>query len=81
MYAQSRFKVEIEFLQSKQRPRTDVYLPDSGNCAMANGRRLYPRTNCVLERGSQQGNGHARDQRSDDRSKPQASPADSKCNH
>jgi hypothetical protein len=35
----------------------------------------------VLERGSQQGNGHARDQRSDDRSKPQASPADSKCNH
>jgi hypothetical protein len=81
MYAQSILKVEIDFLQSKQRPDTDVYQPDSGNCAMANGRGLYPRTNCLLERGSQPRHGHAGDQRSGDRSKPPASPADSKCKH
>jgi hypothetical protein len=81
MYAQSMTEVEIESLQSQQRPDTDVYQPDSGNCAMANGRGLYPRTNRVLERGSQQRRGHACDQRSGDRSKPPASPADSKRKH
>jgi hypothetical protein len=61
-------EVEIEFFQSKQRPDTDVNQPDAGNCAMANGRGLYPRTNRVLERGSQQWRGHACDQSGGDRS-------------
>ena len=73
-------EVEIESLQSQQRPDTNVYQPDSCNCAMAHGRGIYPRTNRVLERGSQQQRGHTYDQRSSDRSKPPASPADSKLN-
>ncbi len=60
-------EIEIESLQAQQRPDTDVYQPDSRNCAMAHGRGLYPRTNRVLERGSQQQRGHTCDQRSRDR--------------
>jgi hypothetical protein len=74
-------EVEIESLQSQQRPDTNVYQPDSCNCAMADGRGIYPRTNRVLERGSQQQRRHTCDQRSSDRSKPPASPADSKRKH
>jgi hypothetical protein len=47
-------EIEIESLQSQQRPDTKVYLPDSGNCAIAHDCGLYPLTNRVLERGSQQ---------------------------
>jgi hypothetical protein len=52
---------KIESLQSQQWPDTEVYQPDSGNCAIARGRGLYPRTNRALERGSQQQRGRACD--------------------
>jgi hypothetical protein len=68
-------EVEIETLQSKQRPYTDVYQPDSGNCAIAQGCRFYSRSNRVLEPRSQQRRGHAYGQRSGDRSKPPPAPA------
>jgi hypothetical protein len=77
----SMTEVEVDSLQSQQRPDTNVYQPDSGNCAMAHGRGIYPRTNRVLERGSQQQRGHTGDQRSTDRSKPPASSTDSKRKH
>jgi len=41
-------EVEIESLQSQQRPDADVYPPNSGNHAMAHGRGLDPRTHGVL---------------------------------
>jgi hypothetical protein len=50
-------EVEIEPLQSQQRPDADVYLLDSGNHAMARGRGLDPCTRRVLEHGSQQQRG------------------------
>ena len=70
-------EVEIESLQSQQRPDADVYQPDSGNHAMAHGRGLDPRTHRVLEHGSQQQRGQACDQRRGDRSEPPPSPAGS----
>src|ERR1700761_7144799 len=81
MCEHSMTEVEIESFQSQHGPDTDMYQPDSGNCAMADSRGLYPRTNLVLERGSQQRPGHACDQRSGERYKPPASPADSKSKH
>jgi hypothetical protein len=80
---QSHFmtEVEIESLQSQQRPDADVYQPDSGNHAMAHGRGLDPRTHRVLEHGSQQQRGQACDQRRGDHSEPPPSPAGSKRNH
>jgi hypothetical protein len=74
-------EVEIESLQSQQRPDADVYQPDSSNCAMAHGCGLDPRTNRVLKHGSQQQHGQAYDQRRGDRCKPPPSPAGSKCKH
>ena len=74
-------EVEIESLQSQQRPDADVYLPDSGNHAMAHGRGLDPRTHGVLEHGSQQQRGQACDQRRGNRSEPPPSPAGSKPKH
>ena len=75
-------EVEIESLQSQQRPDADVYQPDSGNHAMAHGRGLDPRTHSVLERRFQQHRGQAYDQRRGDRSsEPPPSPAGSKCKH
>jgi hypothetical protein len=68
-------EVEIELLQSQQRPDADVYQPDSGNCAMARGRGLDPRTHRVLEHGSQQQRGQACDQRRSDRSEPPPLPS------
>jgi hypothetical protein len=53
MQSHSRPKVEIESLQSQQRPDADVYHTDSGNRAMAHGRGLDPRSHRVFERGSQ----------------------------
>ena len=61
-------ELEIETLQSQQRPDTDVYPPDSGNCVMAYRHGLYSRTNFAFERGSQQWRGHACDQSGGDRS-------------
>jgi hypothetical protein len=74
-------EVEIESLQSQQRPDTDVYQPYLGNRAMAHGRGLNPHTNRVLEHGSQPQRGQACDQRRGDRSKPPPSPAGSKRKH
>jgi hypothetical protein len=81
MQSHSMTEVEIESLQSQQRPDADVYQPDSGNHAMAHGRRLDPRTHRVLEHGSQQNRTQAYDQRRGDRCEPPPSPAGSKCNH
>jgi hypothetical protein len=50
----SMTEVEIESLQSQQRPDPDVYLSDSGNHAMAHGCGLDPRTHRVLEHRIQQ---------------------------
>jgi hypothetical protein len=47
-------EVEIEPLQSQQRPDADVYYTDSGNRAMAHGLGLDPRSHPMLEHGSQQ---------------------------
>jgi hypothetical protein len=82
MQSHSMTDVEIESLQSQQRPDADVYQPNSGNHAMAHGRGLDPRTHRVLEHGSQQQRGQACDQRRGDRSsEPPPSPAGSKRNH
>jgi hypothetical protein len=81
MQSHSMPKLEIESLQSQQRPDADVYFTDSGNRAMARGLGLDPRSHPVLEHGSQQQRGHARDQRSGDSSKIEPSPAGSKCKH
>jgi hypothetical protein len=59
MQSHSMTEVEIEPLQSQQRPDADVYLLDSGNHAMARGRGLDPRAHRVLEHGSQQQRGQA----------------------
>jgi hypothetical protein len=75
MQPHTRPKIEIESLQSQQRPDADVYQPDSGNCATAHGCRLDPRSHRVLEHGSQQERGQAYDQRRGDRSEPPPSPA------
>jgi hypothetical protein len=74
-------EVEIESLQSQQRPDADVYHTDSGNRAMAHGRGLDPRSHPVLEHGPQQQRGQAYDQRRGDRSEPPPSPAGSKRKH
>jgi hypothetical protein len=59
MQSHSIPKLEIESLQSQQRPDADVYDTDSGNRAMAHDRGLDPRSHRVLERGSQQQRGQA----------------------
>jgi hypothetical protein len=41
-------EVEIESLQSQQRPDADVYHADSGNRAMAHRLGLDPRSHAVL---------------------------------
>ena len=74
-------EVEIESLQSQQRPDADVYHADSGNYAMAHGCGLDPRSRRVFERGSQQQRGQAYDQRRGDRYEPPPSPAGSKRKH
>jgi hypothetical protein len=81
MQSHSMTEIEIESLQSQQRPDADAYQPDSGNYAMAQGRGLDPRSHRVLERGSQQQRGQAYDQRRGDRSEPPPSPAGSKRKH
>jgi hypothetical protein len=52
-------EVEIEALQSQERPDADAYRPDSGNHAVANGCGLDPLTDRVLEHGPQQHCGQA----------------------
>jgi hypothetical protein len=74
-------EVEIESLQSQQRPDADVYHTDSSNRAMAHGRRLDPRSHPVLEHRSQQHRGQAYDQGRGDRSDPPPSSAGSKFKH
>jgi hypothetical protein len=74
-------ELEIESLQSQQRPDADVYYTDSGNRAMAHGRRLDPCSHPVLKHGSQQHRGQGYDQGRDDRSERPPSPAGSKCKH
>jgi len=82
MQSHSMTEVEIDFLQSQQRPDADMYQPDLGNHAMAHGRGLDPRTHRLLERRSQQPRGQAYDQcRGDRSSEPPPSPAGSKRNH
>jgi hypothetical protein len=81
MQSHSMTEVEIESLQSQQRPDADVYHTDSGNYAMAHGRGLDPRSHPVLNYGSQQQRGHAYDQRRGDRYEPPPSPAGSKRKH
>jgi hypothetical protein len=81
MQSHSMTEVEIESLQSQQRPDADVYQPDSSNCAMAHGCGLDPRSHRVPEHGSQQQRGQAYDQRRGDRSEPPPSPAGSKRKH
>ena len=49
MQSHSMTEVEIQSLQSQQRPDADVHQPDSGNHAMARGRGLDPRTHSALE--------------------------------
>jgi hypothetical protein len=81
LQAHSIPKLEIESLQSQQRPDADVYHTDSGNRAMADGLGLDPRSHPVLEHRSQQQRGKAYDQRGGDRTEPPPSPAGSKCKH
>jgi hypothetical protein len=81
MQSHSIPKVEIESLQSQQRPDADVYHADSSNRAIANGRGLDPRSHPVLEHGSQQQRGQDYDQRRGDRYEPPPLPAGSKCKH
>jgi hypothetical protein len=81
MQLHSMTEVEIESLQSQQRPDADVYHTDSGNRAMAHGRGLEARSHPVLEHGVQQQRGRAYYQGRGDRSEPPPSPAGSKCRH
>jgi len=81
MQSHSRPKVEIESLQSQQRPDADVYYTDSDNRAMAHGLGLDPRSHPVLDHGSQQQRGQAHHQRRGDRYEPPPSPAGSKRKH
>ena len=82
MQSHSMAEVEIEALQSQERPDADAYRTDSGNHAMAHGCGLDPLTDRVLEHGSQQHRGQACDQRRGDRSsEPPPSSAGSKRNH
>jgi hypothetical protein len=81
MQSHSMTELEIESLQSQQRPDADVYYTDSGNRAMAHGRGLDPRSHPLLEHGPQQQRGQAYDQRDGDRAEPPPSPAGSKCKH
>jgi hypothetical protein len=82
MQSHSMTEVEIDSLQSQQRPDADVYQPDSGNQAMACGRGLDPRTHRMLNHGSQRQRRQAYNQRRGDRSsEPPPSPVGSKCNH
>jgi hypothetical protein len=81
MQSHSMPELEIESVQSHQRPDADMYQPDSGNQAMVRGRGLNPRTHLLLELGSQQHRGQAYDQRRGDRSEQPPSPAGSKRNH
>jgi hypothetical protein len=81
MQSHSMTEIEIESLQSKQRPDADVYHTDSGNRAMAHGLGLDPRSHPMLEHGSQQHRGQAYDQGRGDRSEPPPSSAGSKCKH
>jgi hypothetical protein len=81
MQSHSMTEVEIEPLQSQQRPDADVYLLDSGNHAMARGRGLDPRTRRVLEHGSQQQRPEACKQYRGNSSDPPPSPARSKRRH
>jgi hypothetical protein len=81
MQSHSMTELEIESVQSHQRPDADMYQPDSGNHAMVRGRGLNPRTHLLLELGSQQHRGQAYDQRRGDRSEQPPSPAGSKRNH
>jgi hypothetical protein len=81
MQAHSMTEIEIESLQSHQRPDADVYHTDSGNRAMAHGLGFDPRAHPVLEHGSQQYRGRAYEQGRNDRSEPPSSSAGSKCKH
>jgi hypothetical protein len=63
-------EVEIESLQSQQRPDADMYHTDSGNRAMARGLGLDPRSHPVLQNGSQQQRGYTYGQGRGDRSEP-----------
>jgi hypothetical protein len=81
MQSHSMTEVEIESLQSQQRPDADVYHTDSSDRAMAHGRGLDPRSHRVLEHGTQQQRSQAYDQRRGDRSEPPTSPAGSKREH
>jgi hypothetical protein len=81
MQSHSMTELEIESLQSQQRPDADVYHTDSGNRAMAHGLGLDPHSHPVLEHGSQQQRGQAYDQGRDDRSEPPPTPAGSKRKH
>jgi hypothetical protein len=78
MQSHSRPKLEIESLQSQQRPDADVYYTDSDNRAMAHGLGLDPRSHPMLEHGSEQHRGHAYDQGRGDRSEQPPSSAGSK---
>jgi hypothetical protein len=81
MQSHSMTELEIESLQSQQRPDADVYYTDSGNRATAHGLGLDPRSHPVLEHGSQQQRGQDYGQGRGDRSEPPPSPAGSKCKH
>jgi hypothetical protein len=81
MQSHSVTEVEIDSLQSQQRPDADVYQPDSGNYAMAHGCGLDPCSHRVLEHGTQQQRSQAYDQRGGNRSEPPTSPAGSKREH
>jgi hypothetical protein len=81
MQSHSMTEVEIEPLQSQQRPDADMCLLDSYNHAMARSRGLDPRAHRVLEHGSQQQRGQACKQYRDNRSDPPSSPARSKRKH
>jgi hypothetical protein len=81
MQSQSMTEVEIESLQSHQGPDADVYQADSSNHAMAHGRGLDPHTRGLLERGSQQQRGQAREQHRGYRSEPPPSSADLQPEH
>jgi len=73
---------ELTRLQPQERPDADVYLPNSGDHAMAHGCGLDPRTHRALEHGSQQQHGQACEQRRGDRSsEPPPSSAGSKRHH
>src|SRR5262245_60916523 len=81
MQSHAMAKVEIEALQSQERPDADAYRIDAGDHALAQGCGLDSLADRALERGFQQHRGQACDQRCGDPSCEPPASAGSKRDH